>query len=117
LLGPVRCGIQSGTEVVINALKVDPGRSFATFGSGALGWIEFRHGGTRVGRDDNHWPDLVIPALVELYTQGRFTFDKLVKFYTLNQINRRPKTARRALPSSPSCVFSPDPPEVSMLPA
>ena len=33
-------------------------------------------------------PDLFIPALVELYTQGRFPFDKLVKFYTLDQINQ-----------------------------
>lgn len=28
-------------------------------------------------------PNLFILALVTLYTQGRFPFDKLVKFYTL----------------------------------
>lgn len=33
-------------------------------------------------------PDLFILALVELYTQRRFPFDKLVKFYTLDQINQ-----------------------------
>lgn len=33
-------------------------------------------------------PDLFIPSLVELYTQGRFPFDKLVKFYSFDQINQ-----------------------------
>ena len=29
-----------------------------------------------------------IPQLVELHAQGRFPFDKLVKFYSLDQINQ-----------------------------
>ncbi|MGH9718958.1 MAG: NAD(P)-dependent alcohol dehydrogenase, partial [Bryobacteraceae bacterium] len=33
-------------------------------------------------------PDLFIPQLVELHAQGRFPFDKLVKFYSLDQINQ-----------------------------
>ncbi|WP_398481031.1 NAD(P)-dependent alcohol dehydrogenase [Tardiphaga sp.] len=33
-------------------------------------------------------PDLFIPSLVELYKQGRFPFDKLVKFYDFDQINQ-----------------------------
>lgn len=33
-------------------------------------------------------PDLFIPKLVELYKQGRFPFDKLVKFYPFEQINQ-----------------------------
>ncbi|MBR0911568.1 NAD(P)-dependent alcohol dehydrogenase [Bradyrhizobium japonicum] len=33
-------------------------------------------------------PDLFIPKLVELYKQGRFPFDKLVKFYPFDQINQ-----------------------------
>ena len=32
-------------------------------------------------------PDVFIPALIELHTQGRFPFDKMVKFYSLEQIN------------------------------
>ncbi len=33
-------------------------------------------------------PDIFIPALVALYKQGRFPFDKLVKFYPFEQINQ-----------------------------
>lgn len=33
-------------------------------------------------------PKVFIPRLVELHAQGRFPFDKLVKFYTLDQINQ-----------------------------
>ena len=32
-------------------------------------------------------PDIFIPQLIELYKQGRFPFDKLLKFYSLDQIN------------------------------
>lgn len=32
-------------------------------------------------------PDLFIPQLIDLYKQGRFPFDKLLKFYSLEQIN------------------------------
>jgi aryl-alcohol dehydrogenase len=31
--------------------------------------------------------DIFIPQLIDLYKQGRFPFDKLLKFYTLEQIN------------------------------
>jgi aryl-alcohol dehydrogenase len=33
-------------------------------------------------------PDIFIPQLVELNAQGRFPFEKLVKFYSLDQINQ-----------------------------
>ncbi len=33
-------------------------------------------------------PDIFIPRLLELYTQGRFPFDRLITFYTLDQINQ-----------------------------
>jgi len=33
-------------------------------------------------------PDLFIPALVELYAQGRFPFDRLIKFYEFEDINQ-----------------------------
>lgn len=32
-------------------------------------------------------PDVFIPRLLELYVQGRFPFDRLVKFYELDEIN------------------------------
>ena len=36
LLGPLGCGIQTGAGAVMNALKVNPGASFAAFGGGAV---------------------------------------------------------------------------------
>jgi aryl-alcohol dehydrogenase len=32
-------------------------------------------------------PDLFIPKLIELYCQGRFPFDRLIKFYPFDEIN------------------------------
>jgi len=32
-------------------------------------------------------PDIFIPRLIDLYAKGRFPFDRLVKFYDLDQIN------------------------------
>jgi aryl-alcohol dehydrogenase len=33
-------------------------------------------------------PDLFIPKLIDLYRQGRFPFDRLIKFYPFDQINQ-----------------------------
>jgi len=33
-------------------------------------------------------PDLFIPRLIELYSQGRFPFDRLIKFYPFGEINQ-----------------------------
>ena len=33
-------------------------------------------------------PDLFIPTLLELYRQGRFPFDRMIRFYPLEEINR-----------------------------
>ena len=33
-------------------------------------------------------PDVFIPALIELYRQGRFPFDRLVSYYQLEDVNR-----------------------------
>lgn len=33
-------------------------------------------------------PDILIPRLIELYRQGRFPFDRLVRFYPFDQINQ-----------------------------
>lgn len=46
-------------------------------------------------------PDLFIPALVELFTQGRFEFDKLVKFYTLEQINQAAEDSEKGVTIKP----------------
>ncbi len=40
-------------------------------------------------------PDLFIPHLIDLHMQGRFPFDKLVKFYSLSQINRAFSDSRK----------------------
>ncbi len=32
-------------------------------------------------------PDVFIPTLIDLYKQGKFPFDRLIKFYNLDQIN------------------------------
>lgn len=46
-------------------------------------------------------PDLFIPVLVEVYTQGRFPFDKLVKFYTLDQINQAAEDSEKGVTIKP----------------
>ncbi|HKX52171.1 MAG TPA: NAD(P)-dependent alcohol dehydrogenase [Nitrosospira sp.] len=201
LLGPLGCGIQTGAGAVMNALKVRPGSSFATFGGGAVGLsavmaarvagattiiaadvvpsrLELARelGATHIvnsretdpvvavreitdsggahytlessGRpavlrqaidalaargicgivgapalgteasfdvngvmtagkriigiiEGDSKPDLFIPALVELYTQGRFPFDRLVKFYTLEQINQAAEDSEKGVTIKP----------------
>jgi aryl-alcohol dehydrogenase len=46
-------------------------------------------------------PDLFIPSLVELYQQGRFPFDKLVKFYSLEQINQAAGDSEKGMTIKP----------------
>lgn len=200
LLGPLGCGIQTGAGAVINALKVSPGSSFATFGGGAVGLSavmaariagaaiiiavdvvpsrlelakelgathtvnsretdpveavgEITGGGadytlessgrpevlrqaidalancgtcgivgapalgTEASFDVNgvmttgkriigviegdSTPDIFIPALVELYAQGRFPFDRLVKFYSLDQINQAAEDSEKGVTIKP----------------
>jgi aryl-alcohol dehydrogenase len=38
-------------------------------------------------------PDIFIPRLVDLYAQGRFPFDRLVQYYSLEEINRAAEDA------------------------
>ena len=40
-------------------------------------------------------PDLFIPKLVELYRQGRFPFDRLIRFYAFDQINEAVEDGER----------------------
>jgi len=50
-------------------------------------------------------PDLFIPSLVELYLQGRFPFDKLIKFYTLDQINQAAEDSEKGVTIKPIVRF------------
>jgi len=50
-------------------------------------------------------PDLFIPSLVELYAQGRFPFDRLVKFYSLDQINQAAEDSEKGLTIKPIVRF------------
>ncbi len=59
-----------GTEVTLDVMDI------MTQGKKLRGIVE---------GDSN--PDVFIPALIELYRQGRFPFDKLIRFYPLENIN------------------------------
>ena len=63
-------GMAAGTEVCIEANHLLPGRT-------VRGIIQ----GDSV-------PQIFIPRLIDLYMQGRFPFDRLIRFYTLDEINQ-----------------------------
>lgn len=46
-------------------------------------------------------PDLFIPSLVEFYSQGRCPFDRLVKFYSLDQINQAAEDSEKGITIKP----------------
>jgi len=46
-------------------------------------------------------PQVFIPQLVTLFLQGRFPFDKLVKFYPLEQINQAAEDSTRGITLKP----------------
>ena len=46
-------------------------------------------------------PKVFIPQLVQLYQQGRFPFDKLVKFYPLEQINQAADDSTKGITLKP----------------
>ncbi len=50
-------------------------------------------------------PDLFIPSLVELYAQGRFPFDRLMKFYSLDQINQAAEDSEKGITIKPIVRF------------
>jgi len=47
-------------------------------------------------------PDIFIPQLIELNAQGRFPFEKLTKFYSLDQINQAAQDSEKGTRSNPS---------------
>lgn len=46
-------------------------------------------------------PSVFIPRLIELYQQGRFPFDKLVKFYEFDQINQAASDSENGITVKP----------------
>lgn len=52
-------------------------------------------------------PDIFIPQLVELYMQGRFPFDKLIKFYQFDQINQAARDSEQGITLKPIIRISP----------
>lgn len=84
------------TPVIKGAvLSLAPRGACGVLGASALGSeivldeVHFMSGGRRLigiveGDSD---PDTFIPELIRLYREGRFPFDKMIKFYPLEQIN------------------------------
>lgn len=62
--------VAPGTEVVLDMDKIMNGRT-------VRGIIE-----------GDSIPDLFIPKLIELYSQGRLPFDKMITFYAFDEINK-----------------------------
>ena len=46
-------------------------------------------------------PDFFIPRLVDLYMQGRFPFDRLVRFYDFDQINQAAEDSEKGITLKP----------------
>lgn len=73
-----------------------PRGSCGILGASALGTeitldeVHFMSGGRRlIGIvEGDSTPDVFIPVLIDLHLQGRFPFDKMVKFYELENINQ-----------------------------
>jgi aryl-alcohol dehydrogenase len=63
-------GMAPGTEVHIEANHLLPGRTVRGIIQG------------------DSIPQVFIPRLIELYMQGRFPFDRLIRFYELEEINQ-----------------------------
>ncbi|MBD9598079.1 NAD(P)-dependent alcohol dehydrogenase [Ensifer sp. ENS05] len=51
-------------------------------------------------------PDLFIPKMIELYRQGRFPFDRLIKFYPFEEINQAVEDSERGETIKPVLRFS-----------
>jgi aryl-alcohol dehydrogenase len=52
-------------------------------------------------------PDIFIPHLIELNAQGRFPFEKLTKFYSLDQINQAAQDSEKGGTIKPIIRLSP----------
>ena len=52
-------------------------------------------------------PSAFIPKLIELYRQGRFPFDKLIKFYDFKDINQAAKDSLEGRTIKPVLIIDP----------
>ena len=50
-------------------------------------------------------PDIFIPQMIELYMQGRFPFDKLIRFYPFKDINKAVEDSEKGLAVKPVLLF------------
>ena len=50
-------------------------------------------------------PDLFIPTLIELYRQGKFPYDKLIKVYPFDQINQAVEDMEKGIVIKPVLKF------------
>jgi aryl-alcohol dehydrogenase len=46
-------------------------------------------------------PDIFIPQLIELYKKGLFPFDRLIKFYKMEQINEAAEDSEKGITLKP----------------
>jgi aryl-alcohol dehydrogenase len=46
-------------------------------------------------------PEVFIPQMIALYQQGRFPFDKLIRFYTLEEINQALEDSEKGVTVKP----------------
>ncbi|MGB0143073.1 MAG: NAD(P)-dependent alcohol dehydrogenase, partial [Luminiphilus sp.] len=45
--------------------------------------------------------DIFIPRLIDLYSQGKFPFDKLIKFYSFDEIDRAAEDSEKGITLKP----------------
>ena len=50
-------------------------------------------------------PDIFIPQMIELYNQGRFPFDRLITFYSLDEINKAAEDSEKGRVLKPVLYF------------
>ena len=50
-------------------------------------------------------PQIFIPQLIEFYKQGKFPFDKLIKFYDAKDINKAVEDSEKGLTLKPVIRF------------
>ena len=113
----IRAVVPRGVNVVVDAAGVDTLIGMALTGlarRGTLGlvavppsaerkldvpWASVLLQGQSVRgfMEGNSIPDIFIPRLVDLYAQGRFPFDKFVRFYPFREINRAVEDQRNGI--------------------
>jgi aryl-alcohol dehydrogenase len=113
-----------GATHAINSKQTDPVEAIEALGSlGTCGIVGAEPLGSEVSFDVNNLmlpgkgirgilegesiPDIFIPQLIELNVQGRFPFEKLTKFYSLDQINQAAQDSEQGGTIKPIIRLSP----------